>query len=717
MGRAKKPKNLSETAPANDAGDDETPANPGDDETPAIPSDVDKTLTIVRVQAGETAQSNSDYIQDGIIDGRYQILSILGKGGMGTVFLAKHLVLNRIRAVKVLHPHLCSDGNAVIRFRNEAAAVSALEHANIIAVHDSGATAAGTPYIAMDFVEGDSLSQLIQDEGALPVVRALPIFHQVAEALSHAHEKGIVHRDLKPSNILIVNSPDRKDFVKVVDFGIAKILPQENSVEQKLTQTGDIFGSPLYMSPEQCMGGKLDERSDIYSLGCLMHEALTGSPPFVGNTAYETFLKHMNETPPGLKSAVKDRSTRESLEVILFAALTKEPEKRYQSMRQLADHMKLVEEGMHRGLLAQAKNWWYLKQLKRGPQKKAIPFGRFVAAMTLAICFSLLSIFLFVDLARDEPLDYYQTLLWSKIIPQPQTQTPSPVMQRKMDRAKQVALAMMHLSGGVDANQDNVLRAANNLMKFGRFNEAATFYRDLLKAQLKETNNVKKYYMASTFHDYGDSLLYINDLNGAESAYLDEVETLKSVKAFSEALLEPLSKLAAIHAQQKAWRQLCEDYESIDTLRGKKRTNLQASDQNARQRDLLPLDLCRFGEAQIQAASETQNEAEIAKRHKRAQELFVAALDTLRKSGSATRNDYYVALVGIARTEAFFGNKQKATEFFRDAVKQITTDSASGAGVDRSVVYTNYADFCRAQGNYLEWIVWRTKVALERLFH
>ncbi len=707
MGRAKKPKNLSETAQANNAGDGETPANQ---------SDVDTTLTIVRVQAGETSHGNSDYIQDGIIDGRYQILSILGKGGMGTVFLAKHLVLNRIRAVKVLHPHLCSDGNAVIRFRNEAAAVSALEHANIIAVHDSGATAAGTPYIAMDFVEGDSLSELIQEEGALPVDRALPIFRQVAEALSHAHEKGIVHRDLKPSNILLVNSPDRKDFVKVVDFGIAKILPQENAVEQKLTQTGDIFGSPLYMSPEQCMGGKLDERSDIYSLGCLMHEALTGSPPFVGNTAYETFLKHMNEQPPGLKNAVKDRSTRESLEVILFAALTKEPEKRYQSMRHLADHMKLVEEGMHRGMLAQAKNWWYLKQLKRGPQKKAIPFGRFVAAMTLALCLTLLSVFLFIDLARDEPLDYYQTLLWSKIIPKPQVQIPSAVMQRKMDRAKQVALALIHLPGGVEESQDNVLRTANNLMKFGRFNEAATFYRDLLKVQLKETHDAKRYYMASTFHDYGDALLYINDLNGAEKAYLDEVETLKTVKAFPEALLEPLTKLAAIHAQQKAWRQLCEDYQAIDSLRGKKQTNLQASDQSARQRDLLPLDLCRFGEAQIQSASETRNEIEIAKRYKRANELFGAALETLEKSGSATSKDYYVALVGIARTEAFFGDKQKAIRSFHSAVNKITEDNANSAGVDRSVVYTNYADFCRAQGDYLEWIVWRTKVALERLF-
>lgn len=132
---------------------------------------------------------------------------------------------------------------------------------------------------------------------------------------------------------------------------------------------------------------------------------------------------------------------------------------------------------------------------------------------------------------------------------------------------------------------------------------------------------------------------------------------------------------------------------------------------------MLPLDLCRFGEAQIQAASETQNEAEIAKRYKRAHGLFVAALDTLRESGSATSNDYYVALVGIARTEAFFGEKRNAIKFFRDAVKQVTEDSANNAGVDRSVVYTNYADFCRAQGNYFEWLVWRTKVALERLFH
>ncbi|MCC7531820.1 MAG: serine/threonine protein kinase, partial [Candidatus Melainabacteria bacterium] len=494
MGRLKKQRNLSENPQAEQAGAvDDGAVDDAAVEAPAIAREADATLTIVRVQAGQTPPGQPDYIQEGIIDARYQILSILGKGGMGTVFLAKHLVLNRIRAVKVLHPHLCSDGNAVIRFRNEAAAVSALEHANIITVHDSGTNEAGIPYIAMDFIEGDSLSQLIQDEGALPVSRALPIFRQVAEALSHAHEKGIVHRDLKPSNILLVNSPDRKDFVKVVDFGIAKILPQENVDAQKLTQTGDVFGSPLYMSPEQCMGGKLDERSDIYSLGCLMHEALTGAPPFVGNTAYETFLKHMNEEPPGLKSAVKDRSTRESLEAILFAALAKEPEKRYQSMRRLADHMRLVEEGMHRGILARVKNWWYLKQLKRGPQRRVIPFGRFVAAMTMALYFTVLSVFLIVDLARDEPLDYYQNLLWSNIILKPELKPTSAAMQRKVDRAKQLALAMLNLPGGVAANQDNTLKTANSLKEVGRFNEAAPFYRDLLKAQLKESNSVKKY--------------------------------------------------------------------------------------------------------------------------------------------------------------------------------------------------------------------------------
>ncbi len=259
-----------------------------------------------------------------------------------------------------------------------------------------------------------------------------------------------------------------------------------------------------------------------------------------------------------------------------------------------------------------------------------------------------------------------------------------------MDRAKQVALAMIHLPGGVAESQDNVLRTANNLMKFGRFNEAATFYRDLLKAQLKETNNAKRYYMASTFHDYGDALVYINDLNGAEKAYLDEIETLKTVKAFSEALLGPLSKLAAIHAQQKAWPQVCEDYEAIDNLRDKKSVETNSDGLGAGSRDLLPLDLSRFGEAQIQSTNETQNEVIASKRYRRAHQLFAAALRTLQNSGSATANDYYVALVGIARTEAFFGKKQKAVEFFRDAVNRITADNASRA--ERTVVYTNYAD-------------------------
>ena len=631
---------------------------------------------------------------------------------MGTVFLTKHLVLNRIRAVKVLHPHLCSDGNAVIRFRNEAAAVSALEHANIIAVHDSGANEAGTPYIAMDFVEGEPLSHLLQSEGALPVSRALPIFRQVAEALSHAHEKGIVHRDLKPSNIILVNSPDRKDFVKVVDFGIAKILPQGNTDEQKLTQTGDVFGSPLYMSPEQCMGGKLDERSDIYSLGCLMYEVLTGTPPFVGNTPYETFLKHMNEQPPGLKAAVKDRSTRQSLEVILFACLAKEPEKRYQSMRRLADHMKLVEEGMHRGILARAKNWWYLTQLKRGPQRQAIPFGRFVAAMTLAICLTSFSVFLVIDLARDEPLDYYQTSLWAKIIPPPVIYPCDAVMQRNLDRGKQLAVLMLNLPGGVDALQNNALKIASELKKYGRFGEAAVYYKSLVASQLRETKGVKRIYMATTFHDYGDSLLYLNDLNGAEKAYMDEVQTLNEVYEDSPSLWSPLYKLVAIHVQKKMWPQVCKDYLWMSQLHGKIPRDRRLEGEELHQQ-LLPLDLCRFGDALVHSTEEIDDRTAIGETYRKASVRFGKALDLLKKSGSATGKEYYLAFAGLAKCEAFFGRKEIAIDLFHKGVAKII--EAGGNDIPLSVVYTNYADFCRAQGDYWQWLIWRTKAAFQRL--
>src|SRR4030095_3436452 len=186
---------------------------------------------------------------------KYEILSVLGQGGMSVVYKARHLLMKKAVAIKVLLPQLVLNPQSLKRFQQEASASSSLSHPNVITVYDFGVSAQGLPYLVMDLLYGDSLADEVKNNGPLEVGRALKIFIQAADALYEAHRKGVIHRDLKPSNIMLVSTDTSADIVKIVDFGIAKVLPQEGDDVQKLTQTGEIFGSPYYMSPEQCMCG------------------------------------------------------------------------------------------------------------------------------------------------------------------------------------------------------------------------------------------------------------------------------------------------------------------------------------------------------------------------------------------------------------------------------------------------------------------------------
>lgn len=230
---------------------------------------------------------------------KYEVLEVLGGGGMGVVYKAKHLLMHRTVAIKMLLPEVVASETALARFQQEAQAASSLSHPNILTVFDFGQTTDGKPYLVMDFLEGKSLAEILQDEDYLPVERAVPIFIQISAGLAHAHGKGVIHRDLKPANIMLVNFEGTGDFVKIVDFGIAKMLPRpgEDGQPVELTHTGQIFGSPLYMSPEQCRGTGLDARSDIYSLGCVLYRVMSGESPFLGQDALEAMFKQVNENP------------------------------------------------------------------------------------------------------------------------------------------------------------------------------------------------------------------------------------------------------------------------------------------------------------------------------------------------------------------------------------------------------------------------------------
>lgn len=239
-------------------------------------------------------------LQAGQSFGNYRIVRLIGEGGFGEVYLAENPLIERRAAVKVLHPVLTLDTALVQRFLNEARAVGAIRHPNIVEVYDAGRTPEGTPYIVMEFLEGSSLQRRLSEVGRLPVEQAVEIASQAGSALAAAHAAGIVHRDLKPENIFLV--PDASlpggERVKILDFGIAKVRGRGDVAGKPSTKSGLVMGSPTYMSPEQCRdSADVDIRADVYSLAVILYEILTGRPPFEAPTGTELLLMHLAESP------------------------------------------------------------------------------------------------------------------------------------------------------------------------------------------------------------------------------------------------------------------------------------------------------------------------------------------------------------------------------------------------------------------------------------
>lgn len=267
-----------------------------------------------------------DPAAESVMYGKYEFIRLVGTGGMSSVYLANHLLLNRPVAIKTLHAHLAGNEKTLKRFRQEAQLISDLSHPNIIGVRDFGVMDGGEPFIVMDYVEGRTLASVIENESPIDFQRAIDMFKQLAGALSHAHARGVTHRDLKPSNVIVTQEAG-EERLKIIDFGIARFVNDDTPGD--MTKSGEIFGSPHYMSPEQCMGQRVDGRSDIYSLGCLMYEVLTGSKPFVGTNAIETVFKQMHEAPPEIRTIRPQ--IRPGLESIIRKTLAKDPEQRYQT--------------------------------------------------------------------------------------------------------------------------------------------------------------------------------------------------------------------------------------------------------------------------------------------------------------------------------------------------------------------------------------------------
>ncbi|HEV7702738.1 MAG TPA: serine/threonine-protein kinase, partial [Gemmatimonadaceae bacterium] len=298
-----------------------------------------------------SASGSGDDIIGSVIADRYHVIRKLGEGGMGQVYLAEHVKMGRMSAIKVMTPALVHDTDAVGRFNREAANASRINHPNIAAIYDFGETSDGLIYLAMEFVEGESLTRMCEALGALDAPRAAEIARQVSSALEAAHERGIVHRDLKPDNIMISRGRDGGPLVKVVDFGIAKAAEGAN---QKVTRTGLVVGTPEYMSPEQLTGDTLDGRSDLYALALVTFNMLTGMLPFTGQTTQEALLKRLTDRPLTLAEARPDLYWPPELQSVLDRALSRLAQDRYQHASEFGAAIVAAVSDRHAGELLHA---------------------------------------------------------------------------------------------------------------------------------------------------------------------------------------------------------------------------------------------------------------------------------------------------------------------------------------------------------------------------
>jgi len=305
-----------------------------------------------------------------VIADRYHITKKLGEGGMGQVYLAEHVKMGRRCAIKIMTQSSMSDPDAISRFNREAANASRINHANVCAIYDFGETSEGLIYLAMELIEGKSLTDLLEEVGTLPLARAGAMIQQSADGLQVAHDLGIVHRDLKPDNIMVTTARG-KDTVKVVDFGIAKAVGGDES-NQKVTKTGFVVGTPEYMSPEQLAGDPVDGRSDLYSLGLVFYRMLTGATPFPADSQQETMIKRLTDDPLTLAEARPDTRFPAELQRVMDRVLARNPGERYQSAAEFGREVKAVAQASTGLVDAEAGT----QVVRAEDLKKAVPATR-----------------------------------------------------------------------------------------------------------------------------------------------------------------------------------------------------------------------------------------------------------------------------------------------------------------------------------------------------
>jgi eukaryotic-like serine/threonine-protein kinase len=288
------------------------------------------------MSVGESPTASVDPLLSQVVAERFKVLRKLGEGGMGSVYLAEHVVIEKKFALKVLAPELARRPDLVARFLQEARSASRIGHENVIDISDFGQSPDGLVFIAMEFLDGKDLGEIVRAQGAMEWGQAREIVLQICRALRAAHEKGIVHRDMKPENIFLIQREGQPHFVKILDFGIAKVMGLDPN-GPRLTRTGMIFGTPEYMAPEQAEGKDTDHRADIYAVGCILYHLMTGQTPFVAESFMTMLTKHLMEDPVPPSMRRPDLVISPGMDELVLKALEKDRDKRWQSMAELLD--------------------------------------------------------------------------------------------------------------------------------------------------------------------------------------------------------------------------------------------------------------------------------------------------------------------------------------------------------------------------------------------
>lgn len=328
-----------------------------------------------------------------VVDDKYEILAPLGAGGYGCIFSARHVLLDRLVALKLLRTTLLDEPDGLSRFEREAKAIDSIKHRNVVSLYGFGVFEQ-SPYMVMEFVKGESLEKAIAAAGKLDPTTTSQIMYQVFDGLSAAHAVGVVHRDLKPSNIMLIQPEASEDKdastrrVKLIDFGLAKLMPGYGIPAQKLTEAGFAIGTCQYMSPEQCTGNPIDARADLYSAGCIMYECLTGELPFEAYDEVTMMMKHTHEIPPKIATSIGDSATAVALQSILDNLLAKDPRDRYESAIEARDDLQRVLKNEIADVKAASpitRANQTLKTMSRRPMAKNIAIALIAIATTIPI--------------------------------------------------------------------------------------------------------------------------------------------------------------------------------------------------------------------------------------------------------------------------------------------------------------------------------------------